>query len=350
MKRTIFVFLLLSYLLLPFKIFNAAEERLIYKPNISTLAKDERLSDEIDKENSGFAGDGNGGFVSMSNNEYNASYFGTTARQFHYHAEMEPVVPGTNIVGGLSFKHRIDGDRFDLAITTGGLDKSILIYAAGMLLADNRNDAQGGLGGLSAFNNSGKIVIDLYGDRNYYAVFINGTIVIETVLPLEGSGLFGVRSHNSLVRYSNIYINELGDTLLDGRARYYEETFENVTLSASKLTTKTNELVTFTASLSPEGKDYSNVYWQVNGVRLIDESNLIMNHSFDSEGEYTVRCVVDGRFSSVTIIVSAGSNGGEPNNKLLLILGLSFCGIATIAGVFSLLRFLKKKKATNINK
>ncbi|MCK7485944.1 MAG: hypothetical protein MZU97_10630 [Bacillus subtilis] len=54
------------------------------------------------------------------------------------------------------------------------------------------------------------------------------------ILPIEGTGTFGIRSQNSLVRYSDIYIETLGDVILDGRDRYYPETFENLSVEATK--------------------------------------------------------------------------------------------------------------------
>lgn len=146
---------------------------------------------------------------------------------------MEPVNPGESVVGGLSMKVNLDLDpggakRMDLAVTTGGGGKSVLLYAFGTLICDNRNTHQGGLGEETndAFNTTDPVVIDLYGDRNYVAVYINEKLVIENILPLEGKGVFGLRSSSSAVRYTDLYIEELGDTLLDGRERYYPQTFE----------------------------------------------------------------------------------------------------------------------------
>ncbi len=278
---------------------------IIYQPDLDSLAEGETLPDQLYVEGAGFFADGNGGLVSTTNNEYNAIYFGTTARQFHFHAVMEPVVPGTSVVGGLSFKTFSfeEGKRMDLAVTTGTNDKSILIYAFGMLLADNRNEAQGGLGGQAAYDTTGSVTIDLYGDRNYYAVFINGVMVIETILPLEGTGAFGIRSQNSLIRYSDIYIEELGETLLDGTPRYYPETFETIELAASKLIVKKGEPFTVSALLEPAGKDYDDVAWYIDDAIVFGETALDFDLEFTTAGTVEVSCIVDRQKAVLEITV-----------------------------------------------
>ncbi len=278
---------------------------IIFYPDLDALEAGATLPDEQYLEGTGFVSDGVGGLVSTTDNEYNAIYFGTPVRQFHYHVVMEPVNPGTSVVGGLSFKTFSfeEGKRMDLAITTGTIDKSILIYAFGMLLADNRNEAQGGLGGLSAFNTNDPITIDLYGDRNYYAVFINGVLVIETILPLEGTGVFGIRSQNSLVRYSDIYIEELGSTLLDDSARYYPETFETITLSADDTSFLRHEPISVYANLEPEGKDYDDVKWFIDDQLVIGETSLTFAINLGVAGTHEISCIVDRQKATLVVTV-----------------------------------------------
>lgn len=285
---------------------SAAEPTMLYQPDLASIPAGERLTDELYREGSGFVSDGTGGLVSTTVSEYNACYFGPAVRQFHYHAVMSPVTPDTSVVGGLSFKTFSfeDGKRMDLAVTTGTVDKSVLIYAFGMLLADNRNDNQGGHGGLASFNSSDPVTIDLYGDRNYYAVYVNGTLVIETILPIEGTGSFGIRSQNSLVRYSDIYIETLGDTLLDGRDRYYPETFETLSVAADKVTSSRGEPVGFSVAFDPEGKDYEDVAWYVDDELVMNLTDLDVSFSFDEAGEHEVSCVVDRQKASVTVTVT----------------------------------------------
>lgn len=285
---------------------SALDAIMLYHPDLASIPAGERLPDEQYREGNGFVSDGTGGLVSTTDNEYNALYFGPTVRQFHYHAVMTPVTPNTSIVGGLSFKtfSYEDGKRMDLAVTTGTADKSILIYAFGMLLADNRNDNQGGRGGLTSFNSSDPVTIDLYGDRNYYAVFINGTLVIETVLPIEGTGTFGIRSQNSLVRYSDIYIETLGDVLLDGRARYYPETFESLSIEATKVVASRGEPVQFSILFQPEGKAFDDVAWFVDDELVMNMTDLEVDLSFDETGDHEVSCVVDRQKATIAITIS----------------------------------------------
>lgn len=281
-------------------------QTIIFYPDLDILEAGETLPGEQFVEGTGFFSDGSGGLVSTTDNEYNAIYFGTGARQFHYHAVMEPVNPGTSVVGGLSFKTFSfdEGKRMDLAVTTGTIDKSILIYAFGMLLADNRNDAQGGLGGLTAFNTDDPITIDLYGDRNYYAVFINGVMVIETILPLEGTGVFGIRSQNSLVRYSDIYIEKLGSTLLDGSPRYYPETFETISLSSTDTFPLRNEPFSVTANLEPLGMDYEDVKWYIDDVLVLGETSLTLALDLSVEGTHEISCIVDRQKATLEVTVA----------------------------------------------
>ncbi|MDD5293712.1 MAG: hypothetical protein PHW40_05320 [Candidatus Izemoplasmatales bacterium] len=278
----------------------------VYAPDLSELAYGERLPDELFVEGEGFISDGNGGLISTTDNEYNAIYFGTALRQFHFHAVMEPQVPNQSIVGGLSFKTFSfdEGKRMDLAITTGTQDKSILIYAFGMLLADNRNENQGGLGGLDHFNTTDPVVIDLYGDRNYYAVFINGELVIETILPLEGTGVFGVRAQNSLVRYSDLSITTLGDTLLDGRDRYYPETFETMNIDAPKTSFHQDEVVNVSVRLEPEGKAYEDVRWYLDDVLIQGANSLTFDQKISSIGSYELKAVVDRQQTKIQITIT----------------------------------------------
>jgi|GEM_PF-1942140 len=296
---------LLGLSFLPHILAQPAED-VIYLPDLGSLAAGESLPDEQYVEGTGFVSDGNGGLISTTDDEYNAIYFGSTVRQFHYHAVMEPVNPGTSVVGGLSFKTFSfeEGKRMDLAVTTGTIDKSILIYAFGMLLADNRNEAQGGLGGLSAFNTDDPVTIDLYGDRNYYAVFINDVMVIETILPLEGTGVFGIRSQNSLVRYTDIYIEKLGSTLLDGSPRYYPETFETISLVSDSLSVKKGEPFLVTAQLEPSGLDYDDVAWYFDEELVFGETDLSLLFTLASEGDHEISCIVDRQKAVVDITVT----------------------------------------------
>ncbi len=325
---------------------SALEPTMLFQPDLASIPAGERLPDELYREGNGFVSDGTGGLVSTTDNEYNAIYFGPTVRQFHYHAVMSPVTPGTSVVGGLSFKtfSYEDGKRMDLAITTGTVDKSILIYAFGMLLADNRNDNQGGLGGLTAFNTSQPVTIDLYGDRNYYAVFINGTLVIETVLPIEGTGTFGIRSQNSLVRYSDIYIETLGDVLLDGRARYYPETFETLSVEASTDTASRGEPVTFSILFNPEGKVYDDVAWYIDDELVMNLTDLEVDLSFDEAGVHEVSCVVDRQKANILITITDDIYivpDDAPDELPVLgwpaVTGIVFGGITILGGIVLLI-------------
>ena len=294
-KISILLFIcFITMLFSPLKTTNA-DSKIIYKPDFESLQSGEKLKDELGSEGAGFVGDGKGGLITTTDNEYNAVYFGKSARQFHFHAEMESIKPNTPIIGGLSFKTNTEenGKRLDLAVTTGGIDKSVLIYANGILLADNRSENHNGLGGMEAFNEKSKVTIDLYGDRNYYAVFINNTLVIEAVLPIEGSGIFGLRAQRSLIRYSNVYIEELGDTLLDGRERFYPETFETISMKVDKEKIGLNEIANFEAVLEPTGKAYEDVTWYVDGEILLNVTDLKIPLSFSVAGKHEVICIVD---------------------------------------------------------
>lgn len=303
MKKLIFILVALLICL-------PCSAEILYQPDLMSMQEGETLSGILGQEGEGFIADGQGGLVSANDYQYNAIYFGVPARQYHYHAEMEPVNPGENVVGGLSMKVNLDIDpsgakRMDLAVTTGGGGKSILIYAFGTLIADNRNTHQGGTGESSnaAFNSNEKVYIDLYGDRNYAAVFINGQLMIENILPLEGRGYFGLRSSSAMIRYSNIYIETLDDTLLDGRPRYYPETFETIEMDSPE-TLKMDETGEFIVSLHPENKAYDSITWTIDGNVVMDENELVLKYAFSKPGEYTVSCVVDRQRVSTVVSVN----------------------------------------------
>lgn len=322
-----------------------AESNIIYKPDLETLNYGEKLNDELGSEGTGFISDGNGGLITTTDNEYNATYFGKTARQFHFHAEMESIKANTPVIGGVSFKTNLEnqGKRMDLAVTTGGIDKSVLIYANGILLADNRSENHNGLGGMDAFNEYSKVIIDLYGDRNYYAVFINNTLVIETVLPIEGSGIFGLRAQRSLIRYSNVYIEELGDKLLDGKDRFYPETFETISMKVDKNQINLNEIVNFEAVLEPNGKSYENVTWYVDGEILLNVTELKIPLSFSVAGRHEVICIVDRQRVIYEVNVSPISSTLKNKNGC----SGSVYGILITIAVLSTGMFIAIKKKKN---
>lgn len=330
----------------------------LWKPDLASIPAGDPLPDELAREHDGLVSDGTGGLVSATYDVYNATYFGVPSRQYHFHAEMEPINPGETVVGGLSMKVNLDLDssgakRMDLAVTTGGGGKSILIYAFGTLICDNRNIAQGGIGEEtnSYFNADDKVVIDLYGDRNYVAVYINEKLVIEDILPLEGRGVFGLRSSSSAIRYTNVYIEEMGDTLLDGKERYYPKTFETIAFSGPSAL-ETGEKGTFSVTLSPEGRAYESVQWAVNGEVVMSETGLEMSHVFYESGEYEVSCVVD-RQKAVGVVSVTGEDLPQPGAETpseempgsglrpLLLLGGAAAVLLIAAVVFLLLRWRK---------
>lgn len=327
---------------------------MLYKPDLTSLKVGDSLPGVVAQENDGFVSDGKGGLVSVTDDCYNAIYFGPeqNCRQFHYHVEMEQVVKGVKAVGGVSYKMvqvenestgRKEERRFDLAVTTDSNDKCILIYAASTLLCDNRNEAQGGLGGQDKFNSRDKILIDVYCDRDYQAIYINNTLVIEAIVPLEGKGYFGLRAHNALITYSNIYVETLPSKFLDGRERYYPETFETIALNANKNVVKAGEEVSFNTVLNPTGKDYSEIAWYINGDLVQDAFELNYKHTFTEQGEYVVKIVVDRQVSTQTIVVGEGNS--EVNNdsgcKSLVSIFDLFIAFSTV-GVLILMRRKKE--------
>lgn len=333
--------------------------KILWKPDLASIPAGEPLPDELAHEHNGLVSDGKGGLVSATYDVYNATYFGVPSRQYHFHAEMEPMNPGESVVGGLSMKVNLDLDpegakRMDLAVTTGGGGKSILIYAFGTLICDNRNTYQGGIGEETNdyYNTTDKVIIDLYGDRNYVAVYINEKLVIENILPLEGKGVFGLRSSSSAVRYTNLYIEEMGDTLLDGRERYYPETFETVAFSGPSAL-GTGEAGIFSVTLSPEGRAYESVQWAVNGEVVMGETGLSLSHAFYEPGEYEVSCVVD-RQKAVGVVSVTGEAvprpeagtppEAAPGPDLLPLLGGGAAAVL-LAVVVVLLLLRRKKKS-----
>lgn len=339
----------------------AAGPKVLWKPDLASIPEGEPLPDELAREHNGLVSDGKGGLVSATADVYNAVYFGVPSRQYHFHAVMEPVNPGEPVVGGLSMKVNLDLDpggakRMDLAVTTGGGGKSILLYAFGTLICDNRNTHQGGLGEETndAFNTTDPVVIDLYGDRNYVAVYINGMLVIENILPLEGKGVFGLRSSSSAVRYTDLYIEELGDTLLDGRERYYPQTFETIAFSGPE-TLATGEKGSFSVRLSPEGRAYESVQWTVNGEVVMGETGLTLSHGFYEPGEYEVSCVVDRQKAVGTVTVTgaaiprpeteeppAGTEVPGPGPLPWILGGTGAAALAVLAAAVLLLRRKRK--------
>lgn len=150
---------------------------------------------------------------------------------------------------------------------------------------------------------------------------------------------FGLRAHNAFITYSNIYVETLPDTFLDGRSRYYAETFETISLTANKNSVKQNEEVLFEATLDPAGKDYSEVAWYINGDLVQDASDLNFKYKFSEKGDYEVKIVVDRQVAIQTVTVGEGGS----SNALRIVL-FSVLGAVVIGGSVVAILIMKKKK------
>ena len=135
---------------------------------------------------------------------------------------------------------------------------------------------------------------------------------------------------------------------------------ESVSISASAISGKAGDSITFTALGSPFNAEMNDITWYINGTAVNGEKGESMTHTFTEAGTYEVHCVVDGITSSsktVTIAsnsstdISTTTSGGDnpaPSPKKGGCGGgvtvPSALGVAVIGLISALTLFIRKKK------